>query len=70
MKGLSYCLKQTTTSSILLLLNWMICLTLTAVVIDEDISNYVTLIVPTAHPLLSDILSTFDNEISMFQNNK
>lgn len=42
----------------------------TAVVIDEDISNYVALIVPTAHHLLSDILSTFDNEISMFQNNK
>ena len=42
----------------------------TAVVIDEDTSNYVALIVPNAHPLLSDILSTFDNEISMFQNNK
>ena len=43
---------------------------ITAIVIDEDTSNYVALIVPTAHPLLSDILSTFDNEISMFQNNK
>ena len=42
----------------------------TAVVYDEGIPNYVSLIVPIAHPLLEDIQATFESEIIMFQNNK
>ncbi len=41
-----------------------------AVVIDEGEPNYIYLIVPTAHPMLHNILSTFDSEITMFQTNK
>ena len=42
----------------------------TAVVYDEGIPNYVSLIVPIEHPLLEDIQATFESEIIMFQNNK
>lgn len=42
----------------------------TAIIFDEGVSNYVSLIVPVEHPQISDILETFDREISMFQNNK
>ena len=42
----------------------------TAVVMDEGEPNYVSLIVPATHPLLDNIITTFNSEISMFQNNK
>lgn len=42
----------------------------TAVVMDEGMANYVSLIVPTIHPELNNIIATFDSEISMFQTNK
>lgn len=42
----------------------------TAVVYDEGIPNYVSLIVPIEHPLLEDIQATFESDIIMFQNNK
>lgn len=42
----------------------------TAVVYDEGIPNYVSLIVPIEHPLLEDIQATFESEIIMFPNNK
>lgn len=42
----------------------------TAVVYDEGIPIYVSLIVPIEHPLLEDIQATFESEIIMFQNNK
>ena len=41
-----------------------------AVVMDEGEPNYVSLIVPATHPLLDNIITTFNSEISMFQNNK
>ncbi len=41
-----------------------------AVVMDEGEANYISLIVPASHPLLDDIVSTFDQEISLFQSHK
>ena len=42
----------------------------TAVVYDEGIPNYVSLIVPIEHPQLKAIQETFESEITMFQHNK
>ena len=42
----------------------------TATVIDEGCPNYVSIIVPILHPQLEMIISTFEREIAMFQNNK
>lgn len=42
----------------------------TATVIDEGCPNYVLIIVPILHPQLEMIISTFEREIAMFQNNK
>ena len=42
----------------------------TATVIDEGCPNYVSIIVPILHPQLKMIISTFEREIAMFQNNK
>lgn len=43
---------------------------MSAVVRDEGIAYYVSLIVPRSHPMLEDITATFDSEIAMFQTNK
>lgn len=40
---------------------------MSAVVRDEGIAYYVSLIVPRSHPMLEDITATFDSEIAMFQ---
>ena len=42
----------------------------TAVVMDEGIANYVSLIVQKSNPDLDTILHFFDSEIGMFQENK
>lgn len=42
----------------------------TAVVMDEDIPNYIALIIPRTHPELTAILQYFDNEITIFKENK
>lgn len=42
----------------------------TAIVFDEGIPNYISIIVPVGHPKLEAIQATFENEITMFQNCK
>lgn len=42
----------------------------TAMVKDEDMENFVAIIVPKEHPYLEDIVSRFDSEIMLFKNNK
>lgn len=38
----------------------------TAVVVDEDIENFIAIVVPRRHPYLDDIIARFDSEIEMF----
>ena len=42
----------------------------TAQVIDEEIENFIAIIVPRQHQYLDDIIARFDAEIAMFQSNK
>lgn len=42
----------------------------TALVMDEGEANYIALIVPSNHPALQDVITTFDEEINMFQTHK
>lgn len=42
----------------------------TAVVIDEEMENFIAIIVPRQHPYLDDIITRFDAEINMFKTNK
>lgn len=41
-----------------------------AVVVDEGIPNYITLILPQTHPEMTEVLQYFDNEIAVFKENK
>lgn len=41
-----------------------------AVVRDEDMDNYITLIVQKSNPKAAEILATFDEQIGMFKENK
>lgn len=42
----------------------------TALVIDEGVENFIAIILPRQHPYLKEIISHFDEEIKMFQENK
>lgn len=42
----------------------------TAVVTDENMENFIAIIVPRHHPYLYDIMAHFDSEIAMFQEGK
>lgn len=42
----------------------------TALVMDEGEANYIALIIPSNHPALQDVITTFDEEINMFQTHK
>lgn len=42
----------------------------TALVVDEGMENFIAIIVPRQHPNLDAIISHFDSEIKMFQENK
>lgn len=42
----------------------------TALVNDEDVENFIAIIVPRKHPYLEDIINRFDAEISMFHDCK
>ena len=42
----------------------------TAVVVDEDMENFIAIVVPRQHPYLNDIIARFDSEIEMFNTMK
>lgn len=42
----------------------------TAFIKDEDIDNYIALIIQRTHPLFHEVISLFDSEIALFQENK
>lgn len=42
----------------------------TALVMDEEVENFIAIIVPRHHPYLDDIIAHFDSEIAMFKDNK
>ena len=42
----------------------------TAVVVDEDMENFIAIVVPRQHPYLNDIIVRFDSEIEMFNTMK
>ena len=42
----------------------------TAIVNDEEIENFIAIVVPRQHPYLEDIIARFDNEIEMFSTMK
>ena len=39
----------------------------TALIVDDQMENFIAIIVPRQHPNLSDIIAHFDEEIAMFQ---